>query len=366
MINSCEKLTVEITPDTKQSTVKCSRKDVDYNAFELVFALCLCDSALTTKDDILKTEYEQFSEKLKGCSKIAFDKYKEDLRSRTPKKVNAYIENLHKSFPSVTTSDIQYVYLEGKTLKSPELKELNKGVDNKKAKSDVYVKTTEDEYIGFSIKQDDKCTKTNYSVEKILGDFITNKKEQKTYKKQFSEARTGVIERSLGAKTVQKSQRKEANELFYNSLGDENDYWSLIRAEIESHNNDIKQILVGSMFPTDLPYDIYEFDGIEMSKLNITSDMDGVSFREHPDYYHDGNDLTKRRRQTAKMFYQLRVNGKKYRIELRWKGDCKGSVQFQTHPDKHASPMNKVSATGGKLSKKNRSKKKNIHIKHDK
>jgi len=58
MINSCEKLTVEITPDTKQSTVKCSRrKDVDYNAFEQVFTLCLCDSALTTKDDILKTEY---------------------------------------------------------------------------------------------------------------------------------------------------------------------------------------------------------------------------------------------------------------------------------------------------------------------
>tara|TARA_B110000091_G_scaffold211548_1_gene256413 strand:- start:43 stop:1086 length:1044 start_codon:yes stop_codon:yes gene_type:complete len=347
MINSCEKKTVEITPDTKQSTVKFSRKNVEYSGCELIYAVCALLPAVTTKDEISNIEFNQISEKLKGCDKTEFDKYKEDVRSIKPKKVKTYIENIHKSSPPLPqTSDIQYVYLEGKTLKSPELIALNKGVDNKKAKADVYIKkTTENKYIGYSIKQNDKCTKTNYSVEKILGDFIPNKQERKLYKKQFSEARTGVIEDALGAKTVQKSQRKEANELFYNSLGDDNPYWSVIRSKIKANIDEIKKKLVESMFPTDSPYDMYEFDGIETSKLNITSDMDGVSFREHPEYYHDGNDLTKRRRQTAKMFYQLCVNGKKYRIELRWKGDCKGSVQFQTHLDKHASPMNKVSET---------------------
>ncbi len=325
--------TSNITENVQLAKPKCSRKGVEYNAFELVFAVCILDFSIKNKSEILNIDYDTLTNKLKGCSQVAFEKYKDDLKTRTNKVVDAYIEKIHESRQFVTNLEIQFVYLEGKLLHSPELKELNKGIDNKKAKSDVYIKTTDGTYIGFSIKQDNKCTKTNYSVEKILGNFILDKKLQKEYKKQFLDARTNTLFDGIGSKTVPREKRKMANSLFYNSLGNDNLYWSLIRTEIYKHNDEIKQILVNSMFPTGLPYDIYEFDGNEMAKLNVDSDMNSARFEEYIPYYYKKNDITNPRRREAKMYYQLRVNDKKYRIELRWKGDCKGSVQFQTHPD---------------------------------
>ena len=84
------------------------------------------------------------------------------------------------------------------------------------------------------------------------------------------------------------------------------------------------------MFPTELRYPLYEFDGSSFEKLNVSASSI-VNFVEHDDYYFDKNGD---RRKAAKMFYKLVVNEKTYRVEIRFKGDnWNGSPQFQIHND---------------------------------
>ena len=76
---------------------------------------------------------------------------------------------------------------------------------------------------------------------------------------------------------------------------------------------------------------MYEFDGKNFYKLNENVDLSDVKFAECADYY-----LTKagKERETAKLFYKLLVGKKKYRVEIRWKGNVyNASPQFQIHDD---------------------------------
>ena len=86
--------------------------------------------------------------------------------------------------------------------------------------------------------------------------------------------------------------------------------------------------LIQNLFPTNLPYKLYEFDGSKFEKMDVSSD-DKTEFYEHSEYYYDDK---KQRRKAAKMFYKLVVNNKTYRIEIRFKGNAwAGAPQFQTH-----------------------------------
>ena len=67
---------------------------------------------------------------------------------------------------------------------------------------------------------------------------------------------------------------------------------------------------------------------------------DKTEFYEHSQYYYDEKN---RRRKAAKMFYKLVVNDKKYRIEIRFKGDAwSSSAQFQIHYDPHVTPEENI------------------------
>jgi hypothetical protein len=59
-----------------------------------------------------------------------------------------------------------------------------------------------------------------------------------------------------------------------------------------------------------------------------------VTFEEHADYYKMKNG---EERSAAKLFYQLCISQKKYRVEIRWKGNVHdASPQFQIHDDADA------------------------------
>lgn len=325
------KISVE---DTTTETPKKCRKDVENNGFELIFALCACDSSIGNQSDIINASFEKYNGKLLGCSESEFNKYKKDVETRKAKVVDKYISNFKSAFPNVVSDEVKHVYLEGKTLTTPKLKDLNKGFDTKKAKSDVYVET-DSEIVGFSIKQDTSCTKTNFSVEKMLGELISDATLKKNFKKEIANKRKEVLKaHGIDNKNL-KSNRDKANEIFYDSLERTNLYWNALKEHLDNNSEAIKNELIKNLFPTDLPYKLYEFDGSTIEKLDVSSG-DKTEFYEHEKYYHDdkGN-----RRKAAKMFYKLVVNDKKYRVEIRFKGNAwSGAPQFQTHYDPHVTP----------------------------
>ena len=57
-----------------------TRRNTDYNFFELVFALCALDKGqkLKDKDDIKKVKFEDVNNKLIGCNEVCFGNYMKD------------------------------------------------------------------------------------------------------------------------------------------------------------------------------------------------------------------------------------------------------------------------------------------------
>ena len=314
--------TLDAVSGMEECALEKKRRSVEYNAYELVCALCLCDSSILTKEHIENLVFEMVSDRLFGCSIETFQEYKNDLAIRPSKVVDSYISRFRENLSPaiVDVSEITRVFLEGKKLRTPELIELNVGVNHKRAKADVYFQKADGTFIGLSVKQSDQCTKTNFSVEKILSEIA----QSPEYGKTLSGARKQFLANAGFAKH-DRTKRDEVNALFY--PGKANVYWDLLRTEIKKYNDEIKKTIVSDMFPVDLPYTLYEFNGNSFQNLRV--DIESVVFNEHAAYYYDKKGGL---RHAAKLYYQLSVNGHEYRIEVRWKGNIHtASPQFQTH-----------------------------------
>ena len=315
-----ESLEGDLPIEKSKSTSK--RKNVENNGFELIFTILILDETIINKKDILNINIDDIKNKLDGCSETEFEKYKKDIEKRTDKEIDNYILNFIKFFPSKYKSEnIEKVFLEGKKIKSKEILELNKGINQKKAKADVYIKLKSGDYIGFSVKQNNQATKSNYSVEKILTKYKiinTLRNDRKDLLKKL-----GITSKNY------KKNREIINKLFYDSLT--HPYWINLREILKNNNNLIKNELVNNLFPKDLPYKLLEFDGEKFKDLNINTNE--CIFYEDENYYicKNGNN-----RKCAKMFYKLELDNLKYRIEIRWKGNILNkSSQFLCHEIKH-------------------------------
>ena len=292
------------------------RKSVEYNGFELIFAMCAYDYSIKTKQDIMDRNCNV-------CSDSMLIQYKKDVESRKEKDVKKYIDSFRSTFPYIITEPVTKVYLEGKTLTTQKLKDLNHGINIKLAKSDVYVETQK-EIIGFSIKQDKGCTKTNLSVEKMIYEIVQDKK----VKLDLSNARKLVLKSAgIDSKNL-KQNRDKANELFYDSLEGTNIYWNMLRYHINENIDKLKDNILKNLYPSaSLPYKTFEFDGSTMETMFL-EESETYLFESPEFYFNDKGE----RRKAAKMFYKLIVNDKEYRIEIRFKGNAwSGSPQFQTH-----------------------------------
>jgi hypothetical protein len=298
------------------------RQSVEHNGMELLFAILLKYSEINDSSSLLLL-LENESEL---SSNISFNtpedvkSYVEDLQ-RKKQLVNKYIVNFRKNahlLPAL--SAIEKVYLSGKKNKHAEIDTINQGLDKKEAKADVYVKLLSGEFIGFSVKQSKEATKSNYSVQKMLGVDIDNKLSE-TKHKYLNE--NGIVD-------FQKSQRKQVNGLFY-PKNTNNPYWYEVRKLITENNKTLSKKIVSYLYCTNVPYCVYEFDGENMYKLNKVVKADSVVFEEYTSYYCDSKGKLRR---AAKLFYRLEVEGKKYRVEVRWKGDIyNSSPQFLLHEE---------------------------------
>ncbi len=303
------------------------RKNTDYNAFELVVALCMICPDIKEKSELSIISYESVCEKLKGCSRDTFEKYKTDILSKSDRSIKNYIEKLKRCVENnneINLQNIKFVYLEGKNITSNKIIELNKNVNNKCAKGDIYVEfENSNDIIAISVKQNKNCTKSNYSVEKMINEYlIENKMENKI--NDLSKTRKEFL-KNRGFETRDKDKRKQVNSLFI--PGKENEYWDKLRQYLkeEECNNYVKNKLLYYLYPSDLPYVLYEFDGIELKKLEEI--IENSDFYEEREYYYTkkGNLRT-----AAKLFYCLNINNKRNLVEIRFKGNVHVSPQLFT------------------------------------
>jgi hypothetical protein len=305
-----------------EECMKKKRQSVEHNGMELLFAILLKFpevNDLTSLWLLLENDTSVTSNILFNNTDD-FKSYVEDLQ-RKKHLVDDFISNFRKNTDlSPPLSAIEKVYLSGKVNKHAEIDTINQGLDKKEAKADVYVKLLSGEFIGFSVNQSKEATKSNYSVQKMLGVDIGNKLSE-TKHKYLNE--NGIVD-------FQKSQRKQVNDLFY-PKNTNNPYWYEVRKLITENNKTLSKKIVSYLYCTNVPYCVYEFDGENMYKLNKVVKADSVVFEEYTSYYCDSKGKLRR---AAKLFYRLEVEGKKYRVEVRWKGDVyNASPQFQLHEE---------------------------------
>jgi len=321
---------IPVLNGTSKTSVSKKRKNVENNGIELLVAILLSHESVQTTDELF-TVLDQLAESVEHATLI-YDranmlKCVDDLKLKQ-KMLQKIIANFRTGLmdPSkFSYAAIDKVYLTGKYTVYPEIIQLNKDLDKKAAKGDVYVKLVDGTFIAFSVKQSKAATKSNYSVHKLIGNKEDDVRLTKI-KKDFLVA--------SGFAKHDKDKRDEVNALFY--CGVENPYWTEMRLVIEKHKETIIKGLAENLACVKIPYHMYEFDGEHLSHLNdFMFDLKDVTFEECPEFYRDSKGNM---RKCAKMFYKLTIKNsdlvivKTLRTEVRWKGNVHGAApQFQMH-----------------------------------
>lgn len=298
---------------------KATRKNCDYNGFELICALCLVYESINNLNDILTMNYN--CDKLKISYK-GFKLYLDDIKTRDREKVNKYILQF-KEHNKIPLNRIRHVYLTGKSVNHEILKQLNEGYDKKEVKADVYIEMNDDSWFGLSVKQNTECTKTNYSIYKFMPKEVAcllNEIKLNWLKK------CGFPEHN--------ENQKEAVNLALRPTED-NEYWNAVKKMIEKYKTHIRETLFTYIHSTNVKYEMFEFDGDKMYKLKEQRDDFKLYFELHNFKKANGED-----RDASKIFYMykeintINANIQEYRVEVRFKNSNKhngNAPQFLMH-----------------------------------
>ncbi len=329
-ILSEEKLQTE-TFEHDQPNQEKKRCSVEYNSIELITALLLLYPTISNYNELQEKvkllensplEYKDFLYLNHESDFLEYIKEIPNKKLIITKIINNFRTEI-KTYPQFERENIKCVYISGKCNTHIEIKELNKNQNKLECKSDIYVKFVDDTLCGISIKQSKDATKTNYSVQKMLGKeedaLLTNIR-----KKYFND--NGIF-------SLEKSNRAKMNSLFYRK-NKENPYWIELKKHIENKKSIIIDKLTNPLFCKNINYDVYEFNGETFKQINKQNEnltFANADFYEHEPYYFDKKGGE---RNAAKLFYRLVVGDNIYKVEIRWKGDMyNSSPQFQCHED---------------------------------
>lgn len=273
-----------------------NRKNCEYNGYELLMCVyILFKTSKVTREKLLKHK-----------------KFKYDTNSIEEywKNYDAIHDTVKKEWCKafkLDTSNVKYVYLTGKSYKTfPELVTLNTGLKQFETKADIYIETTDDTWMGLSIKQDKKCTKSNLSI------FNGNLDSYRLIWKNIDAIYTEIF-------LKRKKNRNHLNTKLYDPT---HPVMMYIRKWIDTNTNNCIDRLVDGLFCKNVPYLMYEYNGSMLEWLNPSIKSDHVLI-ETDEWQTDKN---------AKLFYILSIRDKKFKVEVRWKGNFNHSPQFHTHP----------------------------------
>jgi hypothetical protein len=303
--------------------IKKKRKNVEHNGMELIVGYILSNPSASF--DTFKTEVLDnhcIYPKINFNTDNDSSKYRQDLLMRDPNFIRDYYTKFSELYKELGEPDPPIeVFISGKSNKHDRIKTLNKDIDKKSAKADVYALYDNNRITGFSVKQSPKATKSNYSVYKFLSkeecNHLTALKKEVFQSNQIDET----------------TPRDIINRLFYCSNPNPNPFMTSLKNYIAAHSLVIKESLANALYCKNIPYDIYEYDGQTLVKLRKTADT--VSFEEYAPYYYTKQNVM---RECAKLFYRLSVGGTHYRVEVKWKGNnrpknIKSAPQFMTYND---------------------------------
>jgi hypothetical protein len=330
-----------LKPKTKTAVSKTTlnpkkRSSVEHNCMELICALLLLFKINNTDELVnfinrMKNDISIYEQKIIFNHKDDLYKYEYDITKKTKtktkkQKINNCITNFNKAIqltPSIfcNLENIAYIYISGKKNSHKEIAELNKGLCKLEAKSDIYIKLLDNSFIGLSIKESIDATKCNYSVHKFLETILEKK----------SIIELDMIKNKILIENVyDKKNRAKVNALFYPC--NNNPYMNALKEYLNNNCVKIAEFLVEKLYSANIPYLIHEFNSKDISELVKIADGTYIKFEEHLRYYYYKNDPKKERKAT-KLFYRLTCGNKKYRVEIRWKGDLRHAIQFQVHED---------------------------------
>ena len=261
------------------------------------------------------------------------------------------------------------IIVSGKTVKKEDhsllIEEAHKGLQTKEAKADIHIifskklgeiipgkfKNEDSQILGFSAKQDEKCTKTNYSVQKMireLGDIDIGKELEKTKKNFLGDLHISLSDKNDEEKKIIREKCK--NMLLPNTHGklgdptyipdDRSHYFDRLKFEIQNGEmfEKIKFRIIDLLFSEKTPYDNYEITNKGCYKLTKKKEelekikKDAILEPYEDGYYFDKNGKkTGQLNDSAKLFYKLTIpNIGVFKIEVRHKGSFTASPQFQT------------------------------------
>ena len=266
------------------------------------------------KNEDLLYEYIKTSSVIIVC--VDLHKYQSNINYINKQKYYNYYKKL-QTVNTLVCDNINSIFIINKSFtKYKELSNCNINVNKKQTKGDIYIKYNNEKIIAISVKQDNQCTETNYSIYKFF-----DKVEISSLHDMFNK----LLEDNGKLIKNNKLHRELINKLFYTR---NNIYFNNLKLIIENNKNKIKNELVNDLLSNNLEYDIYKFNGeifanIKKNILNIN-----IVFEECNDFYKTVNGDN---RKCAKMFYKLVIDNLQYRVEIRWKGNFSASPQFMCY-----------------------------------
>jgi hypothetical protein len=313
------------------------RKSCEHNYLEAAFAASLL-SPIRSKEDI--------NTNLKN-NQIIMDSdrerqgYIQEITNTTKKILYDDINNATKPFRDNITPASK-IFLTGKKIKNETINSLTLPLTKKENKADIFATHDEQYWKGYSIKETNNCTLSNWPLDKIEKETNNTSVLKETRCKWLTEKSN--IHRGWN-NGLTDEQKKEVRKTYNDMFRQENPYKNAIDTFITSmSNNDIKKYLAmayGSSVHNKvsnlemiqytpscgLEKLSYIYDNI-MSNNNIVVIKDDGTINMMDKYnirtYYSDN--------AAKMWHYFMIDGKiKYRSEIRWKGNCWDSMQWFFH-----------------------------------
>lgn len=324
----------------EQKEKECTRKNTDYQYTEYLFAILLKNPELEFDLEAIKKvdNINLNATQKKRFLKDLHDSYPDEMveMKKWFKNAKAEINNLYKLYPELIKIDNVEVFLTGKNITEEKLKKyLDKSVGRDKInKGDVYL-LCGDKFLGFSIKKSNNATLLNWGIEGQI-----KKLDEKIFKK-FTEIKKEFF-MNIGIDLDNRVSHKLVRSKFNSAMKGDNIYKNFIRSVIETDEKYFLHELVKGI-GANTSYPTYMFSGGEMVNLNniykdYTEKLDKNKLRLLSDNIKNNPILETYglkehySNNAGKIWYYINDDGKfNYRIEIRTKGNCYASLQFQLH-----------------------------------